>query len=101
MARSIGGSELADPRLRGAARRGRTAQAVGYAKVGPPQLPFEPRGAGDRAAPILRARALAGRAASPTEMMHWVIDEAERRGGDELYLSVFVDNHRARRFYER
>jgi ribosomal protein S18 acetylase RimI-like enzyme len=30
-----------------------------------------------------------------------VLDEAGRRGADELYLSVFVDNHRARRFYKR
>jgi GNAT superfamily N-acetyltransferase len=35
------------------------------------------------------------------ELMEWVIDEAVRRGADELYLSVFIDNHRARRFYER
>ena len=26
---------------------------------------------------------------------------ARRRGAGEIYLSVFVDNHRARRFYER
>jgi RimJ/RimL family protein N-acetyltransferase len=30
-----------------------------------------------------------------------VLDTAVRRGADELYLSVFTDNHRARRFYER
>ena len=35
------------------------------------------------------------------EMMKWVIDQAEQRKGDDLYLSVFVDNHRARKFYER
>ena len=29
------------------------------------------------------------------------VTEAEVRGADELWLSVFVDNHRARRFYER
>jgi RimJ/RimL family protein N-acetyltransferase len=34
-------------------------------------------------------------------MMAWVIDEARRRQAGQLFLSVFVDNHRARRFYER
>ena len=34
-------------------------------------------------------------------MMDWVIAEARRRGADELFLSVFIDNHRARRFYAR
>ena len=35
------------------------------------------------------------------EMMDWVLAEARRRGAEDIYLSVFVDNHRARRFYER
>jgi GNAT superfamily N-acetyltransferase len=34
------------------------------------------------------------------ELMAWAIAEAKRRGACDLYLSVFVDNHRARRFYE-
>jgi RimJ/RimL family protein N-acetyltransferase len=29
-----------------------------------------------------------------------VLDEARRRGALDLYLTVYVDNHRARRFYE-
>ena len=33
--------------------------------------------------------------------MDWAIDHAKARGANDLYLSVFVDNHRARRFYER
>jgi len=33
--------------------------------------------------------------------MDWSNEEARRQGADDLYLSVFVDNHRARRFYER
>ena len=33
--------------------------------------------------------------------MRWVIATAKARGAEDLYLSVFVDNHRARRFYER
>ena len=35
------------------------------------------------------------------ELMHWAIGKARALGGSELFLSVFIDNHRARRFYER
>ena len=31
----------------------------------------------------------------------WAIAEARRQGAEELYLTVYIDNHRARRFYER
>ena len=34
-------------------------------------------------------------------LMEWALGEARRRGARELYLSVFIDNHRARRFYQR
>ena len=39
--------------------------------------------------------------ASRAQLMDWAIDEARRRGAEELYLTVYTDNHRARRFYER
>ena len=35
------------------------------------------------------------------ELMRWALREAARRGARELILSVYIDNHRARRFYER
>jgi GNAT superfamily N-acetyltransferase len=34
-------------------------------------------------------------------LMDWAVDEARRRGARALYLTVFIDNHRARRFYDR
>ena len=34
-------------------------------------------------------------------LMDWALGEARRRGAEELYLTVYIDNHRARRFYER
>ena len=34
-------------------------------------------------------------------LMNWVIDEPGSAARQELYLTVFIDNHRARRFYER
>lgn len=73
---------------------------IGYAKVGPPTLPFEPRGSPIelRQFYILKPWHGAGLA---DQLMAWVLDESRRRGADELCLSVFTDNHRARRFYAR
>ena len=75
-------------------------EAVGYAKVGPPHLPFEPRGVAIELRQFYLVKAWQGHGLAD-EMMAWVIDQAEQRGGDDLYLSVFVDNARARKFYER
>ena len=74
--------------------------AVGYAKLGPPSLPFEPDGPAIelRQCYVLKPWQGAGIAA---ELMDWALGEARRRGAAELYLSVFTDNPRARRFYER
>lgn len=72
---------------------------AGYAKIGPPSLPFEPVGrpAELRQIYVLKPWQGAGIAA---HFMDWVIARAHARGADSLYLSVFTDNHRARRFYE-
>lgn len=76
------------------------ASLAGYAKVGPPKLPFEPRGMAVELRQLYLLKPWHGKGIAD-DMMRWVIDEAERRGGDDLYLSVFTENHRARRFYER
>ncbi|WP_243406100.1 GNAT family N-acetyltransferase [Sphingosinicella sp. YJ22] len=75
-------------------------EAAGFAKVGPPSLPFEPTGptAELRQLYVLKPWHGVGIAHA---LMDWVIAEAKRRGAEQLYLSVFVDNHRARRFYDR
>ena len=89
--------ELADPAF--AIRIGEAdGKAVAYAKIGPPKLPFEPRG---KAVELRQFYVLSGwhGSGAAREMMAWVLDEARRRGGDDLYLSVFVDNARARAFY--
>jgi len=77
-----------------------SGEAVGYAKVGPPHLPFEPRGTAVELRQFYLVKAWQGHGLAD-EMMAWVIDQAEQQDGNDLYLSVFVDNHRARRFYER
>lgn len=91
-------TELADPAF--AVRVGEAdGKAVAYAKLAPPSLPFEPRGRPIELRQFYVLKPWHGQGAA-REMMTWAIGEAQRRGADEMYLSVFVDNHRARRFYE-
>jgi GNAT superfamily N-acetyltransferase len=75
-------------------------QLAAYAKVGPPSLPFQPRGASTELRQFYVLKPWHGTGAAG-ELMRWVLDEARRRGAEHLYLSVFTDNHRARRFYAR
>ena len=91
--------ELSDPAY--AIRIGEAdGRAVAYAKLGPPGLPFEPRGRPVELKQFYVLKPWQGSGAAG-ELMDWVLDAAVRLGGDELYLSVFTENHRARRFYER
>jgi GNAT superfamily N-acetyltransferase len=92
-------AELADPAylVRIAEERGR---AVGYAKLAPPSLPFEPRGPSAELRQFYVLKPWHGRGIAQ-ELMRWAIAEARARKAEDLYLSVFVDNHRARRFYEK
>ena len=73
---------------------------VGYAKLGPPHLPFEPRGEAAELRQLYVVEDHKGQGVAHA-LMNWVIDQARDRRADHLYLSVFTDNHRARRFYER
>lgn len=34
-------------------------------------------------------------------LLDWAVEEGRARGADELWLSVYIDNHRAKRFYEK
>jgi diamine N-acetyltransferase len=92
-------AELADPTfaVRLAEEDGAPA---GYCKLGPPSLPFEPRGVPAELRQLYVLRPWQGRGVAAV-LMDWAIGEARGRGAGELYLSVFIDNHRARRFYAR
>ena len=91
--------ELADPAF--AVRIAETAgEPVAYAKLGPPLLPFEPEGAPIELRQFYVLAGWHGTGVS-RDLMDWVLAEFRGRGADELYLSVFTDNRRARRFYER
>ncbi|WP_066549093.1 MULTISPECIES: GNAT family N-acetyltransferase [unclassified Sphingomonas] len=91
--------ELTDPAFR--VRVGEAdGAAVAYAKVGPPSLPFKPRGPSIELRQFYILKPWQGSGAA-AELMAWVIDTARAGGASDLYLSVFTDNHRARRFYDR
>jgi diamine N-acetyltransferase len=75
-------------------------EAAGYAKLGPLKLPVETNDPAlllDQLY-VLKEHHGVGIAHG---LMDWVIEEAGRRGASRLYLTVFTDNHRARRFYDR
>jgi len=75
-------------------------EAVGYAKLGPPSLPFEPTGTPIELRQFYLRKQAQGTGLAATLMEH-MLAKARASGADELFLSVFIDNHRARRFYER
>ncbi len=75
-------------------------EAAGYAKLGPPSLPFEPTGTPVELRQFYVRKGWQGSGLAAT-MMERMLDTARATGADELFLSVFVDNARARRFYER
>jgi GNAT superfamily N-acetyltransferase len=91
--------ELADPAfaVRVAELDGKM---VGYAKLGPPHLPFEPRGEAAELRQLYVLEEMKGQGIAQA-LIEWIIDRARERRADHLYLSVFTENHRARRFYEK
>lgn len=73
---------------------------AGFIKLGPLRLPIEPLGKAVELRQLYMLGPWQGSGAA-RDLMDWVMAEARRRGVDELYLSVFTQNHRARRFYYR
>jgi len=92
-------AELGDPAF--AVRVAESGDAmIGYAKLGPPHLPFTPRGRAAELRQLYVLDAWHGLGVAPV-LMDWVIGQARLQQADHLYLSVFIDNHRARRFYRK
>ena len=75
-------------------------EAVGYVKLGPLVLPVE---AGADANELRQIYVVKGQHGSGigAALMDWALGEAKARGAGTLYLTVYTDNHRAKRFYER
>ena len=75
-------------------------EAVGFVKLGPSSLPVQTEGP---AVELRQLYVLSSHLGSGigAELMDWALAEARRRDVEELYLTVYTDNHRARRFYGR
>jgi GNAT superfamily N-acetyltransferase len=75
-------------------------EPAGYIKLGPPELPVTPSGVPLELRQLYILRSWHGKGIAQ-HLMQWGLDTARARGAEELYLTVYTDNHRARRFYER
>ena len=73
---------------------------VGYVKIGPSALPVETDTQAMELRQLYIVEGYHGVGIAHA-LMDWAIGEATSRGATELYLTVYVDNHRARRFYDR
>jgi len=73
---------------------------VGYVRLGPMKLPFETEHPAILLEQLYVLPSHHGTGVAQA-LMDWAFEEARRRDVEELYLTVFVDNHRARRFYDR
>jgi GNAT superfamily N-acetyltransferase len=73
---------------------------AGYAKISSVSLPVEPAGPAAELRQLYLLKRWHGGGIARV-LMDWVVAEARGRGAEELYLSVFTDNHRARSFYAR
>ena len=93
-------ADLVDPAITiRAAREG--GAIAGYAKIGPVSLPAPDPAPGAielRQLYVLQPWQGSGLARS---LMDWTIATAKANEASEIYLSVYIDNARARRFYER
>ncbi|HYJ51629.1 MAG TPA: GNAT family N-acetyltransferase [Allosphingosinicella sp.] len=76
------------------------AALAGYAKMGPVSLPVEPPGPAAELRQLYVLQPWHGTGIA-RELMDWVLAEARRRDAGDLYLSVFIENHRAQKFYAR
>lgn len=73
---------------------------AGYAKLGPNDLPGDAPEATLELYQLYLGAEWHGKGIAHA-LMDWTIAEARRRGAAHLQLSVYVDNHRARRFYDK
>lgn len=75
-------------------------ESVGFAKLGPVNLPVDAQPSELMLHQLYVKQECHGSGIGQA-LTDWTLDEARRRGAPVLYLTVFVDNHRARRFYDR
>ena len=73
---------------------------IGFAKLGPVAFPGDWSPGAVELHQLYVLSSHLGEGVGPA-LMDWAIDTARAGGGTELVLSVYVDNHRAKRFYAR
>jgi len=73
---------------------------VGFVKLGPPELPVERHGPAVEIRQFYLLHECRGTGIAHA-LMEWAKEEARVRGAREIFLTVYTDNHRARRFYQR
>ena len=74
--------------------------AIGFAKLGPPGLPIDTPPGTLELWQIYVLKPWHGQGVAH-QLYGWAESEARSRGGTHLQLTVYIDNHRARRFYDR
>ena len=75
-------------------------EIIGFVKLGPPELPVRTSGPAIELRQLYILHEWRGLGAAQA-LMDWALSEAKARGGQELYLTVYTENWRARRFYEK
>ena len=75
-------------------------EPIGYVKLGPLNLPVETHRPASLLDQLYILKEYHGVGIAHA-LMDWALEESGRRGAEEMYLTVYVDNHRARRFYDR
>ena len=75
-------------------------EPAGFAKLGPPSLPVETPPGTLELWQIYVLKRWQGSGIGP-QLFDWAVEEAKTRGAAHLQLTVFIDNHRARAFYDR
>jgi ribosomal protein S18 acetylase RimI-like enzyme len=92
-------AEIADPayRIRIAEENKKPA---GFAKVGPLSVPLDPPGRPIELRQLYILPPWKGRGIAAA-LMEWALGQAAAQGADHIYLSVYSQNDRAKRFYSR
>jgi GNAT superfamily N-acetyltransferase len=75
-------------------------EAIALAKVGPTTLPVDDPATSIELKQLYILKPWQGEGVAP-RLMDWVLDKARASGAERLYLSVWTENHRARKFYTR
>jgi diamine N-acetyltransferase len=92
-------AELADPDIE--VRFALTGGApIGFCKISSLKLPATPQGRAAELRQLYIFPPWHGQGIADV-LTEWAKDRARARGFDEIWLSVFTDNHRGRRFYAR